>query len=53
MDTLKSTLIIAVITLATIVFGILIRHELAFGGEMIIPPLAIAYLAIREDLWSR
>ena len=53
MNTLKSTLIIAVITLATIAFGILAGHDLAFGGEMIIPVLAIAYMAIREDLWSR
>lgn len=40
----------AVATLAAIAWGIAIRGDVAFGGEMIIAALVSAYSVIREDL---
>lgn len=46
---MKRVLIITIAaTLAAIAWGISIRGDLTFGGELIIPALALAYAVITE-----
>ena len=48
-DAMKILAIIA-ITLATIAGGILIRHDLGFGGEWIFPMLAVIYFCLSYEI---
>lgn len=43
---LRTILITTAATLIAALWGIAIRGEVAFGGEMILPALAIAYTVI-------
>lgn len=47
---MKRVILTAVIsTLAAIAWGIALRGDVAYGGEMILPALAIAYAVIKEE----
>lgn len=45
----RITIITLTATLATIAAGVLIRGDVAYGGEMIIPVLAAAYAIISQE----
>ena len=42
----RTILVTTAATLIAVAWGIAVRGDLAFGGEMILPALAIAYTAI-------
>lgn len=47
---MKRVLIITIgTTLAAIAWGVAIRGDLAYGGEMILPALALAYAVITQE----
>lgn len=47
---MKRVIITAIIsTLAAVAWGVSTRGEIAFGGELILPALAVAYAVVKEE----